>query len=195
MTAAAAGPAELVRVAVDAFGRLLGPLPAEAGGRPAMGSTVREVVGHVADCLAFYAHDLVAGRSEVTAGTFVARPGADLPSLAASVGAWGEVLARVVAVSPADERGWHPHGLADAAGFAGMGCAEVLLHGHDVAAALDAGWSPPRDVAAFVLARLFPQAEPAGDPWTTLLWATGRLELPGRETVREWRYSCAPPGG
>lgn len=187
------GPAGSVRTAVTAFGRMIGSLPADAGGRPAMGITAAGVVGHVADCLAFYAHDLVAGRSEVTAGKFVPRPGADLASLAASVAAWGEVLARVVAASPDGERGWHPDGLTDATGFAAIGCAEVLLHGNDVVGALDASWSPPGDVAEFVLARLFPEAGRAGDPWTTLLWATGRLELPNREPVREWSYSCAVP--
>ncbi len=191
MTTPPPGP-HSVRAAVAALHGLLDGLPPDAASSPAMGITVLDVVGHVADCLAFYAHDLVAGRSEVTAGKFVARPDAGLASMAASVSAWGEVLARVVAAAPADERGWHPHGLADASGFAGMGCAEVLLHGHDIADAVGASWSPPADVAAAVLARLFPQAGPAGDPWTPLLWATGRSELPDREPVLEWRYHCAP---
>ena len=62
MTAPPPGP-DSVRAAVAALRDLLGSLPPDAASSPAMGITVVDVVGHVADCLAFFAHDLVAGRS------------------------------------------------------------------------------------------------------------------------------------
>jgi hypothetical protein len=71
--------------------------------------------------------------------------------------------------------------MADPEGFAGLGCHEALLHGNDIARGFGLGLDPPRDVCRRVLARIFPQApsELAGsDPWTALLWAGGRIELP-----------------
>ncbi|HVE95477.1 MAG TPA: hypothetical protein VNA67_00555 [Pseudonocardiaceae bacterium] len=35
------------------------------------------------------------------------------------------------------QRAWHPSGLADASGWAGMAVTELLVHGHDVARALN----------------------------------------------------------
>jgi hypothetical protein len=99
----------------------------------------------------------------------------------------------VDAAGPAD-RGWHSHGVADAAGFAAIGCAEVLVHGTDVADALGLSWSPPGDVAAAVLARLFPEVTDVPDPMAGLLWATGRLALPGRPRRTSWTYGMTPAG-
>ncbi len=31
-------------------------------------------------------------------------------------------------------------------------------------------------------------------PWTALLWATGRIALPGRPRVEQWSWRGAPPG-
>ena len=47
-------------------------------------------------------------------------------------------------------------------------------------------------LSSAVLTRLFPWAPTDGDPWSALLWATGRGELPGREPVTSWRWHCAP---
>ncbi|SNS37597.1 Mycothiol maleylpyruvate isomerase N-terminal domain-containing protein [Geodermatophilus pulveris] len=152
-----------VRAAVAAARGLLGRVGDGAAEVPALGTSVAGVVAHVAGSLAWYAHDLVAGPAEVSAADQVRRPGADLPTLVADLGAWGEVLARVVDASPPDERGWHPDGRPDASGFAAMGCAEALLHAHDVAVALALHWSPPTGPAAATLARLFPRSRrPAG---------------------------------
>jgi hypothetical protein len=30
------------------------------------------------------------------------------------------------------------------------------------------------------------------DPWTALLWATGRVELPGHPQIEEWSWHGAP---
>jgi hypothetical protein len=73
-----------------------------------------------------------------------------------------------------------------------MACAELLIHTGDVAADLGLPWSAPADLADAVLARLFPWAPADGNPEQALRWATGRAQLPGRETVTSWRWHCAP---
>jgi hypothetical protein len=88
--------------------------------------------------------------------------------------------------------------MADPAGFAGMGCVEALVHGHDIAQGLGLALDPPRQVCTRVLARMFPHTVAALadlDPWTALLWATGRIALPGRPRVAHWRWHGAPPSG
>ncbi|WP_346622520.1 hypothetical protein [Blastococcus montanus] len=159
---------------------------------PVMDGSVLDIAAHLASCLAFYAHDLAAGPAEVSANDLVRRPGADLATHAAGIAAWGEVLARTLEGAGAGDRGWHSHGVADPAGFAAIGCAELLVHGDDVATALGLTWSPPVDVAAGVLARLFPDAPPAEDSLATLRWATGRADLPGRPRRTGWRYAMTP---
>ena len=93
----------------------------------------------------------------------------------------GRVLASMVRTSRPHVRAYHPAGMADPEGFAGMGCHEALLHGNDIAEGFGLSLDPPRDVCRRLLARLFPQAtaDLAGsDPWTALLWAGGWIELP-----------------
>ncbi len=60
--------------------------------------------------------------------------------------ATGGILASVVRTTPPGVRAYHPypHGSADAAGFAAMGVAEVLLHTYDIARALASTRSRPR---------------------------------------------------
>ncbi|PAK27659.1 hypothetical protein CJD44_03200 [Streptomyces sp. alain-838] len=43
-----------------------------------------------------------------------------------------------------------------------------------------------------LLARLFPEAPGGADPWLTLLWATGRAELPGHPRLTTWRSDSTP---
>jgi hypothetical protein len=65
----------------------------------------------------------------------------------------------------------------------------VLIHGTDVAGAVGLPWSPPADVAAAVLARLFPEVTDVADPMAGLLWASGRIDLPGRDHRTGWTYA------
>jgi hypothetical protein len=159
---------------------------------PLLGTDVVGVAAHITSCLVWYADDLVAGPVEVTAFDLVRRPDADLAEVLAQLRAAAEVLARVVDAADPAERGAHDWGLADASGFAGMGCAEMLLHTWDVADGRELSWAPPALLADTVRARLFPWAPADADPWAALLWATGRGELPGREPVTSWRWHCAP---
>lgn len=105
------------------------------------------------------------------------------------------LLAAALRTAGPDVRAFHPTGLADASGFAAMGCAELLLHGEDVARGNGAALDPPRDVCARVLARLFPHvvgSVTAVDPWDGLRWATHRLELPGLPPQVGWQWRAAP---
>jgi hypothetical protein len=183
-----------VRRSLAAVGDLLARVDDVAAPVPAGGADVGRVVGHVSTCLAFYAHDLVAGPEDVSDVQVAPRPAADLRTLAGGLLAWGEVLARVVDASSPAERGFHAHGRPDAAGFAALGCAELLLHGDDVATGVGLPFDPPGDVVAAVLVRLFPDVPAGDDAWAALRWATGRGDLPGRPRRTSWRYAAAPAG-
>jgi RimJ/RimL family protein N-acetyltransferase len=105
----------------------------------------------------------------------------------------GALLAAVVRTTPREVRAFHPYPFrrADREGFAAMGVAEVLLHTYDIGEGLGLAASalvPPVGLCESVLTHLFPHVRPGDDPWTTLLWATGRGELPGRAPVTEWRW-------
>ncbi|REK86999.1 hypothetical protein DY245_29195 [Streptomyces inhibens] len=100
----------------------------------------------------------------------------------------GALLVAMVRTTPPEARAHHVFGVSDAEGFAAMGVVETLVHTHDLAAGLGLVWSPPADLCARVLARLFPDAPQGGDPWLTMLWATGRTELPGRPRLTGWRW-------
>jgi hypothetical protein len=54
------------------------------------------------------------------------------------------------------------------------------------------GSSQTPDLAERVLARLFPWLQPGDDPWGTLLWANGRIDIPGRPRQTSWVWHCAP---
>jgi hypothetical protein len=178
-----------LRAASAAAQELLGRVPDLSAPVPAMDGDVRRVVVHIAQCMVWYAHDLVAGPTE-SPGPMPAWAD-DVPQadLVRELGIAAEVLARVVALTGPDDRAWHPWGVADPAGIAAIGIAELLLHTGDVATALDLAWEPPAGPASATLARLFPDAQADGDPWAALRWATGRGELPGRARVTEWRYA------
>ena len=183
---------EDLRAAGAAVHELFGRVPDGAAAVPSLGTDAVGVAAHITSCLTWYAHDLVAGPVEVSAFDLVRRPDADLAETCLQLAAATEVLARVVEASGPGERGFHPWGLADAAGFAAMGCAELLLHAGDVAGDHGLDWTPPSRLAGATRARLFPWAPADADPWSALLWATGRGDLPGREPVTSWRWHAAP---
>ncbi|MCD0484381.1 hypothetical protein LO771_18765 [Streptacidiphilus sp. ASG 303] len=108
--------------------------------------------------------------------------------------ACGALLAAVVRATPPTVRSHHVFGAADPEGFAAMGVVETLVHTHDIAEGLGVGWTPPADLCARALARLFPDAPDGTDPWAALLWCTGRTELPGLGRRSEWRWYGAPRG-
>ncbi|MGW3202749.1 GNAT family N-acetyltransferase [Streptomyces sp. NPDC001135] len=147
---------------------------------------------HVADDLIAYAANL-AGRAQDGYVPFelTLDEGTDNAGLLHVIETTGALLAAAVRTAPPGVRAFHPYPFrsADAQGFAAMGIAEVLLHTHDMAEGLGIGYEPPADLVASLLACLFPHVQPGPAPWPTLLWATGRGELPGRAPVTEWRWN------
>jgi hypothetical protein len=122
----------------------------------------------------------------------VPREGASHLDLLSNLVATAHVLAEVGRASPRAARGFHYAGMADVSGFLAMGCDEVLVHGYDVASALDVELPVPDALCREVTSRLFPWAPPDIDPLETLLWANGRLGLPGLADQDDWVWHCEP---
>lgn len=107
--------------------------------------------------------------------------------------AMGGLLAGMLRNARPDWRAWHIWGVADAEGFAAMGVVETGVHAWDLAQGLGLDWRLPDELSAPALERLFPEAPTDTDPWATLLWATGRGDLTGRERRDpEWSWHSAP---
>ncbi|MDX6394768.1 MAG: hypothetical protein QOJ73_5831 [Streptosporangiaceae bacterium] len=104
----------------------------------------------------------------------------------------GALLAAMVRTTPSRVRAYHSFGVSDPEGFAAMGVVETLVHTYDLAEGLGLAWVPPADLCSRALARLFPEVPGTTDPWLTLLWATGRAELPGYPRRATWRWSGTP---
>lgn len=161
----------------------------------------RETAVHIASDLIAYAGQL-AGRTQDAYTPFEitldGREGgldpADNAGCLQVVTTTGALLAAAVRTTPRAVRAFHPYPFrhANREGFAAMGVAEVLLHTHDIAEGMGIAHEPPAELASFVLTRIFPQVEPGPTPWQTLLWATGRGDLPGREPVTAWRWCNNP---
>lgn len=153
----------------------------------------RRTAEHLGDCVLSYAAQL-AVRPATRYVRFLAEVTDDASpaEVLEFVEAGARILAATVRTSSPSVRAYHPTGMADPEGFAAMGCVELLAHGHDVAEGLGLAFDPPRDPCARTVARLFPSAPAGDDPWRTLLWATGRLALPGRPRREEWRWHGAP---
>ncbi|MDO0927159.1 GNAT family N-acetyltransferase [Streptomyces sp. TG1A-8] len=151
----------------------------------------RRTAFHVADDLIAYAGQL-AGRAQDAYVPFgiTLDEGTDNAGLVHVIETTGALLAAAVRTAPPGVRAFHPYPFrsADREGFAAMGIAEVLLHTHDIAQGLGIAHEPPEDLAESVLTLLFPHVRPGPAPWPTLLWATGRGDLPGRAPVTGWRW-------
>lgn len=103
-------------------------------------------------------------------------------------------MSAMVGTASPEARAFHGFGTTDPEGSAAMGLVELFAHAEDLALGLGLGlgWKAPGAICARVLKRLFPTAPADTDPWETLLWATGRGELPGRERLTRWRWDSAP---
>jgi hypothetical protein len=181
-----------LRAAAAAATELLGQVPDPSARVPTVDTDVTGVAGHVTASLLWYAQDLAVGPEETSAFSLASRPEVGLAEVVRQMRGAAEVLARTVDAAGPDDRGWHDWGISDASGFAGMGCAELLIHAGDVAAAIGLDWTPPAYLAAALRDRLFPWAPRLAQPWASVLWATGRGELPGLARVTSWRWHSAP---
>ncbi|MBC7273106.1 MAG: GNAT family N-acetyltransferase [Streptomyces sp.] len=192
---------EQVRQAVADAVAVLGTATGRDWGAVRAGSlewSCRETAAHIASDLIAYAGNL-AGRAqsayvpfEITVdGTDDGLDPADNAGLLHVIETTGALLTATVDTTPRHVRAFHPYPFrsANREGFAAMGIAEVLLHTHDMAQGLGLAYEPPAELCRFVLTRIFPHVRPGPDHWHTLLWATGRGELPGRPRLTEWRWS------
>ncbi|GAA3301982.1 GNAT family N-acetyltransferase [Streptomyces cinereospinus] len=188
---AVAGAVAVLRTATDHDWRAVG-----AGG---VTWSCRETARHVAGVLLAYAGQL-AGRARDAYLPFEIVLDGDGDDGSEPTGndgvldvleTTGALLAAAVRTTPREVRAFHPYPFrsANRDGFAAMGVAEVLLHTHDIAEGLGLDYVPSADLCGYVLGTIFPHVQPAADPWRTLLWATGRGDLPGRARVTDWRWS------
>ena len=154
---------------------------------------------HLSDALFSYAGQVVAQPQDRYAAFLVkVHDDATAEQVLEVVDLAGRVLAVTVRAASPATRAYHPTGMADPEGFAGMGCVEILAHGNDIAEGLGLTLDPPRDLCTRVLERMFPDevGDLAGaDPWAALLWVSGRASLPGRPRRQgQWRWRGAPLG-
>jgi uncharacterized protein (TIGR03083 family) len=159
---------------------------------PDMTWSVAEAVAHMAQALLWYSSDFAAGPGELTSVELKVDASVTNSELIRTVRTLSRVLAGVVATTEDGWLGWHPYGTADASGFVGMACDELLVHTSDAASGLGREFDPPTGIADATLSRLFPWAPKDVDPWSGLKWANGRIELPGHGRLTKWRWHCAP---
>jgi hypothetical protein len=150
----------------------------------------RQTALHMVDCLYFYAMQVVYGNPDGYLCTELALDDSASPArLLAALSAHAELLQRIAQSAAPDLRAYHTYGVSDAAGFAAMGVVETLIHTVDVVRGLNPAdqWRPPAELAAPVIARLFPHA-PSGDPTDVLLYCCGRAALGDLPRQAEWRW-------
>ncbi|MCX4673210.1 hypothetical protein OG453_42380 [Streptomyces sp. NBC_01381] len=127
-------------------------------------------------------------RSGGPANVFFVKRASGPQGLLTVLEACGGLLASVLRTAPSTTVAFHVFGPSGPEGFAAMGVVETLVHTHDIAQGLGLEWSPPKELCAHVLKRLFPHVVIGSDAWDTLLWATGRIDLPDRPRLTEWRW-------
>ncbi|MCP3879971.1 MAG: hypothetical protein GY701_16500 [Sulfitobacter sp.] len=159
---------------------------------PDLDMTVASVVAHAAEGCLWYAIDLAAGGNDLEPVEHRVKTDVANIDLVNTISAYGRVVAAVIEASPVEARGFHPMGAADRTGFAAMACDELLIHTDDAARGLGLRFRPDDDLAAAVLARLFPWVRGNENPWSLLRWANGRIELGDRKRLSDWAWHCAP---
>lgn len=153
----------------------------------------RRTLDHIVDATLFYATLLATRAHERRRPVRNGDGGASIPELLEAVVSAGAILAEVVRAAPDGTRAFHPAGMANASGFIGMACDEILVHTWDISCGLGVSFDADRDLCERVLRRLFPWAPAQQDPWLDLLWANGRVELPGQARLApDWYWHCAP---
>ncbi|CQR59833.1 maleylpyruvate isomerase N-terminal domain-containing protein [Streptomyces leeuwenhoekii] len=130
------------------------------------------------------------GPANVIFGDRAAGPG----GLLTVVEACGGLLATAVDSAVPTTLAPHVFGASDPEGFAAMGVVETLVHTYDIAQGLRSDGVPPEDLSRRALGRLFPDVTVTDSASSTLLWATGRIETPGRPRRTDWRWYGEPLG-
>jgi hypothetical protein len=159
---------------------------------PGLEWTVTQTVAHAANGPLWYALDLWSGQGDDAAFDVNVKTKASNAALILSLRNAARVCAASLDAAAPTVRGFHPDGSPDPSGFAALACDELLVHTHDAAQGLGRQFSADPDLAGRVLARLFPWHEAGNDAWPTLLWANGRIDLPGRLHQRGWQWHPSP---
>lgn len=153
----------------------------------------RRTLDHMIDVMFFYAAHLA---TRATGRLLFPRDGdrtRTVDELLAVLQSAAAILAEVARAAPPEARGFHGAGMADATGFLGMAVEEILMHTDDIARGLGAEFGVPVDLAAKVLARIFPWAPVDISAVESLRWCAGRIALPNRERQdANWYWHCAP---
>jgi hypothetical protein len=141
--------------------------------------SVRTTVTHMVDVLGCYALYLASGSPVRLRVDVRPHDGATSTQMLDILHAAARLLGLVVGVSPGQVRAWHVFGPSDPPGFAAMACDELLVHTYDAMSGLGRQFAAPEALVWPIINRLFPDAAGGGDPWDLLLWANGRIGLPG----------------
>ena len=160
---------------------------------PGLEWTCHQMGDHLSSVMLSYAVH-VAARADETLPLVGRRVGADDPAAYLDLSeASARVLADTIDGMGPDDRAVHPHGMADASGWAAMACDELLVHGCEMVTALGGTFEQHRALAAKVVARLFPWAPRHEDPWALLHWCNGRQDLDDHPSPGpDWVWHCAP---
>jgi hypothetical protein len=148
--------------------------------------SVSRTVDHLVDAFVWYAAQLASSATKPIELDATPSAGISHDRRLEVVTAAAGVLRAIVTATPPSRRAWHSSGMSGATGFLAMALDETLVHRYDIATGLGISWEPDRRVAGEVLARLFPGVEVGDDPWTTLVWANGRIALPDRPRRQSW---------
>ena len=180
-------PDDIVLAAHQVVTALEPAVEADWAARDAVDWDVRSTLLHAVSCVTCYTVDLASqatARSPLAINVPVHATNEQILSLLPAT-------ARMTARSRGGPRarGYHEGGMADASGFVAMAIDEVIMHGADAVAGLGLAYDPPEALARKVVDRLFPWAPTDTDGWTALLWANGRLPLPGQPEIRP-NWSC-----
>lgn len=159
---------------------------------PDLDFTVAGVVSHAAEACLWCAIDLTAAGVKLETVEHRVRADCEPALLVDTLATFARMAAGAIDAAPAGARGFDPDGAGDASGFAAMACDELLIHTDDAARGLGAAFGPDPVLAGRVLARLFPWVEPDPDPWSALRWANGRVHLPGRPRLVDWKWHVVP---
>ncbi|MER7273240.1 maleylpyruvate isomerase N-terminal domain-containing protein [Dactylosporangium sp. NPDC000244] len=157
--------------------------------------TCLDTAEHIAHDLTAYATQLAA-RAEAAylPLDLVVHPGTDPRTVLRIIASCARLLTLELDAAGPDATAWH-WGPTDRTGFAAMGVNEILVHTWDIAQGLGLSWSPPPELAAAVLTRLFPSVPSSVDPdaGRALLWATGRIALEHHPRRDSWVVQAARP--
>jgi hypothetical protein len=159
---------------------------------PDLDMSVIEVVAHTATACLWYAIDLTAGGTDLSAVDPQVKTDGSPADVIDTLETLSALVSTVVENAAPSARGFHPMGEADPSGFAAMACDEILIHTYDAARGLGRDLAPPGNLPGLVLNRLFPWVADDTDPWLALLWANGRIAIDSRDRLAGWAWHCAP---